>query len=253
MSESQSSLAIVLRWRSYGESDKIVTFLTRDFGKLTGIAKGAKNSKRRFANSLDPLARVRVYFRQRLQATLAFLESCELLAAPVALVQPARFAYASYLLELSDQLTVEGQPVSDLYTLLEEALLELEQGPATGAFLRGFELKLLGRAGFDPRLESCARCERLFVPARRAYLNVGHGTLWCSDCRGDGAGSIEVGEEVLRRLTRLKELPLSECRRQSLGGSAAEAAQVTGRLLDLYLNRPMRSTKLIGRLAGEIT
>jgi DNA repair protein RecO (recombination protein O) len=251
VSGPQSSLAIVLRWRSYGESDKIVTFLTRDFGKLTGIAKGAKSSKRRFANSLDLLARVRVHFRQRPQATLAFLESCELLVASDALARPARFAYASYLLELADQLTVEGQPVPDLYMLLEEALVALEQGPATGAFLRGFELKLLERAGFEPRLESCARCERLFVPARPAYLDVGHGTLWCSDCRGAGAGSIEVAEDLLRCLSRLKGLSLSECRRQSLGGSAAGAAQVTGHLLGLYLNRPLRSVKLIGRLAGE--
>src|SRR5512134_3304740 len=69
------SLAIVLRWRPYGESDKIVTFLSEDFGKLTGIAKGAKRSRRRFPNSLEALARVRMHFRLRPNASLAFLES----------------------------------------------------------------------------------------------------------------------------------------------------------------------------------
>ena len=65
MRPSQAGLAIILRARSYRESDKIVSFLTRDFGKLTGIAMGAKKSRRRFANCLDPLTRVRVYFRTR--------------------------------------------------------------------------------------------------------------------------------------------------------------------------------------------
>src|ERR1700675_2473168 len=51
---SQSHEAIVLRSRPYGESDKIVSFLTADAGKLTGIAKGAKNSRGGFANSLHP-------------------------------------------------------------------------------------------------------------------------------------------------------------------------------------------------------
>ena len=53
VAESRTSRAVVLRWRSYGESDKIATLLTEDAGKLTGIAKGAKNSRRRFANSLS--------------------------------------------------------------------------------------------------------------------------------------------------------------------------------------------------------
>ena len=46
--------ALVLRGRTHGESDKIVTFLTRDWGKVTGIAKGAKRSQRRFVNVLEP-------------------------------------------------------------------------------------------------------------------------------------------------------------------------------------------------------
>jgi DNA repair protein RecO (recombination protein O) len=80
--DSRSSLAIVLRWRAYGESDKIATFLTEDFGKLTGIAKGAKNSRRRFPNSLEPLARVRVHFRQKPTANLAFLRVASCAAVP---------------------------------------------------------------------------------------------------------------------------------------------------------------------------
>lgn len=150
MVESRSSLAIVLRWRSYAESDKIATLLTRDFGKLTGIGKGAKNSRRRFANSLEPLARVRVYFRQRDEASLAFLESCDLLGAVT--TEPARFAYGSYLAELTEQLTVEWNPVENVYDLLESALRELDRGPASAAFLRGFELQLLTAAGFESTL-----------------------------------------------------------------------------------------------------
>jgi DNA repair protein RecO (recombination protein O) len=249
--ESQTSLAIVLRWRAYGESDKIATLLTRDVGKLTGIAKGAKRSMRRFANSLEPLARVRVHFRVRPQASLAFLESCDLLAPPGDLAEPTRFAYASYLAELTDQLTVEGHAAEDLYDLLDEALRVLQEGPASTALLRAFELQLLTRAGCAPALERCHHCQKELASSALALLDPVHGTFSCPDCRGRDASSIEIGAGVVSRLVSLREAPLGECRRQSLGEVAAEAALLTGRLLGLHLTRPLRSLRLIAQLTGS--
>lgn len=245
----RSSPAIVLRGRSYGESDRIVTFLTQDFGKLTGIAKGAKNSRRRFVNSLDPLARVRVRFRLRPHATLAFLESAELLCPAVGLIEPVKFAYASYLVELADQLTAEEHPVRDLYVLLEQGLAELERGPATGAFLRGFEMQLLAHAGYEPQLEHCHRCQHTLDGARPAMLNPAHGTIACSDCRAPGEPAMEIPAAVLPHLSALKTLPLADCRHRLLGEAAA-AAEITGRLLALHLPRPLQSVKLIRQLTA---
>src|SRR5690349_4685991 len=105
MSLSRASEAIILKSRLYAESDKIVTFLTLDGGKLTGIAKGAKNSRRRFANCLDPFTRVRVHYKVRPGPGLVFMESCDLLRPARELAEPVKFAYGSYLLELVDLLT----------------------------------------------------------------------------------------------------------------------------------------------------
>ncbi len=251
MSNSRSSLAIVLRWRPYGESDKIVTFLTQDVGKLTGIAKGAKRSQRRFANTLEPLARVRVYFRQRPGASLAFLESCDLLAPPAGLSEPAKFAYGSYLVELTDQLTVEEHPVAELYALLDEALLTLEQGPVTNAFLRGFEIQLLARAGYDPQLDRCGSCQRVLPEAEPVFLNAAHGTFLCSDCQGPAGTTVLIPAGVLPRLAALRHLSLADSRQQVFGPVAAAAAQLTGRLLALHLARPLRSVKLIAQLTAS--
>ncbi len=242
---SQSSRAIVLRWRSYGESDKIATLLTEEFGKLTGIAKGAKNSRRRFANSLEPLARVRVHFRQRPHASLAFLESCELLASTAAFSDPARFAYASYVVELSDRLTLEDDPVPAMFGLLDEALAELERGPATNAFLRGFELQLLTHAGFEPQLDRCARCQQPWPEGAPVAQSVGHGTFTCARCKSEGDATVAVDAALLPLLAALKTLSLVACRLRSLCGLANDAGQLTGRLLALHLARPLQSVKLI--------
>jgi DNA repair protein RecO (recombination protein O) len=65
MRPSYATPAIVLRTRPFGESDKIVSFLTERFGKVTGIAKGALRSRKRFVNSLEPLAIINLRFQDR--------------------------------------------------------------------------------------------------------------------------------------------------------------------------------------------
>jgi DNA repair protein RecO (recombination protein O) len=250
--ESHRSPAIVLRWRAYGESDKIATLLTQDFGKLTGIAKGAKNSRRRFANSLEPLARVRVQFRQRPGASLTFLESCELLQPNDAFAEPTRFAYGSYLVELTDRLTLEDDPVHSLYGLLNEALALLEHGPATTAFLRAFELQLLAHSGYEPQLERCARCERAWAASDEVvHFSTHHGTVTCGRCRSPEDATVEVSAELLRRLDQLKNGSLSEAQSVALGELAGDATLLTGRLLALHLARPLQSVKLIEQLSAR--
>ena len=65
MKSAQKTKAIVLRSIDYGESDRILTFLTDDFGKLKGIAKGARRSRRRFANALEPFSLSTLHFSRR--------------------------------------------------------------------------------------------------------------------------------------------------------------------------------------------
>lgn len=247
---SQSSEAIILRSRSYGESDKIVSFLTADAGKLTGIAKGAKNSRRRFANCLDALTRVRVHFRVRVGASLVFMDSCDLLQPPGELADPAKFAYGSYLTELVDQLTAEAHPVSELYALLAEGLEELRNGAATAAFLRGFELRLLQCSGYAPEFQHCVRCHRALQLVERAFLDPAQGSLICAGCRVLGESLVPVACQTLSALEAIRAAPLGDVRmRRFSAATAAEAAQLMGHLLALHLPRPLRSTKLIAALS----
>lgn len=248
---SQNSLAIVLRWRPYGDSDKIATLLTQDFGKLTGIAKGAKRSRRRFANSLEPLAKVRLHFRLRAGASLAFLESCELIRGSDVLNQPLKFAYASYLAELCDHFTAEEQPVREVFDLLEQGLSLLEVQAASSAFLRAFELQLLTLAGYEPRLDRCAGCGQATDAVEAVFLSLQQGTFLCAHCRARGEDCLEVDGQVLRQLINLKSLPVADCLGYSLRGRGPEASEVTGRLLALHLHRPLRSLKLIAQLAAS--
>jgi DNA repair protein RecO (recombination protein O) len=248
MVNSRTTPAVVLRWRAYGESDKVVTFLTKDFGKITGIGKGARNSKRRFPNSLEILARVHVQFRQRAEASLAFLESCQLTSPNTATWDAERLAYGAYLAELAEQMTVEWNPAAEIYDLLVEALASLDTGPATAAFVRAYELQLLERAGFASPLDHCHQCGVALGANAESYFNPAHGTFVCNHCHSSGEGLLAVPTQLLARLRSLRRAPLSDCRKQPLGEGRQDVARLTGQLLALHLVRPLKSTRMIEQL-----
>ena len=93
-----------------GESDKIVSFLTESHGKLTGIAKGAKRSKKRFVNSLEPFSFVSLNFQDRSQNSLAFILSCELQKSYKNLIASLeKITFASYYVEITEGLIGERE------------------------------------------------------------------------------------------------------------------------------------------------
>jgi len=77
----KESEAIVLRSYPLRESDLLVTFFTRAEGKVRGVARAAKKSKKRFGGALEPLTYVRVYYEDRERQELARIDSCGQLCA----------------------------------------------------------------------------------------------------------------------------------------------------------------------------
>src|SRR5947209_7601685 len=123
LAAEESTAAIVLRARDYSEADRIVTLLTRDFGKLSGIAKGAKASRRRFERKLEPFTQAMLYFKRRPHGQLVFITRAERLDdAPPEFDELGKIALGSYMLELSDALTTEEAEAIDAYRTLTAAL-----------------------------------------------------------------------------------------------------------------------------------
>src|SRR5512134_3900875 len=108
MRACQVTPAIVLRARPYGESDRIVSFLTENHGKLTGIAKGAKRSRKRFVNSLEPFSLVNLRFQDRAHSNLVFIVASDLtFGFKHLLTSLEKISLASYLVEITDGLIGE--------------------------------------------------------------------------------------------------------------------------------------------------
>jgi len=240
--------AFVLHARPYGESDRIVTLITEQHGKLTGIAKGAKNSRRRFAGTLEPFVHIRAVFRQRPASDLVFLLRCEFLGALRAFTRDLdRFAAGSYLLELTDRMVLGREPGREVYRLLHDALALLDAGEPCEPVLRAFELHLLAASGYAPALDRCRGCGRPAEGEAVLYLVVERGGLVCRGCVRPGEPVRPVAAATARELARLAATPLARAAAGAQPPTLVEAALVAEHLLAAVTSGPLRSRSFMAR------
>ncbi len=252
MSVEIASPAYVLRTRPYGELDVIATLLTQGHGKLTGIAKGAKHSRRRFGGTLQPFVNVRVVFRQRPHGDLVFLVRCELLAPLRSFSEDVdRFAAGSYVLDVTDRMTVGRESGHDVYGLMHETLALLDGGIAIEPVLRAFELHLLAASGYEPALDRCRGCGADLGRGDGAFLVVERGGLACRRCVPPGEIVRPLAPATARLLARLATRPIGEA--ATAGPIPAEARSVAEQMLASVTSGPVRSRAFLMRSRVDST
>ena len=254
--QEERTPAIVLRTRVHGESDKIVTFLTQDWGKITGIAKGAKRSRRRFVNVLEPFTHIRLRFRPSRSDELAFVLGCELVQAFRRPSQDIhRFALASYLVELTDVMVAGREAGQEIYTLLLHGLVALEESsPLPALLLPAFELRLLVEVGYAPNLSSCCICGTS-LPRRTAdgsalVFSPSLSGLLCPKCDTQGGATFRLAPETLSLLqTWLASEHLPDvCPDDRSPRISQETRSLVSRLLAQHLSRPLKSLAFLERV-----
>lgn len=181
----RTTRGIVLHIATHRESDKLVSFYSRELGRVTGIAKGAMKSARRFVNKLEEFSLLHVGYRPpRGQAGLLFLAEADLIRSHIALRQDyRRYVAAMYLCELILRFTRESDPDPELFALLQWALVSLAQGMPSLKTTALFHLRLLSHAGYRPDLSRCGTCQIEVGGSRTFVLLPGGGALLCSDCQ----------------------------------------------------------------------
>jgi DNA repair protein RecO (recombination protein O) len=238
--------AYVLRTRPYGELDVIATLLTESHGKITGIAKAAKHSRRRFGGTLQPFVHVRVVFRQRPHSDLVFLVRCELLdTLPAFSADVDRFAAGSYVLDLTDRMVIGRESGHEVYRLVHEALVLLDRGAAPEPLLRAFELHLLGASGYAPALDRCRGCGVDLDGAEAVFLVIERGGLTCRRCVPPGELVRPFGRATARALATLASRTLADA--ATAVPLPSEARGVAEQLLAAVTSGPVRSRAFLSR------
>lgn len=243
----QRTEAIVLRFFNYGESDRIVTFYTADFGKLKGIAKGAQRSRKRFANALEPFCCLELHFSRRGEA-LALIEGADTLCHFETLrTDLDRGLTAACLIDLTDQFTGEEKPNTALYRLLHDFLGLLDAGAvAPASLLRFFELRLLGLSGYEPTLDRCQACHTPVGSGFSYRFSASAGGLLCGGCRPDTPDALPVSLGTIRTLALGRELPPERLGRLLWSPQAAlESRRLLERFIRHLLGRDLKSVQVL--------
>jgi len=179
----KESEAIVLRTYPLRESDLLVTLFTRSEGKVRGVARAAKKSKRRFGGALEPLTYVRAFYEDRESQDLARLDSCEVLESPLASeVSYPRAVALGHIAELLDELLPDRE-ASDSVFRLALSVLSAIRGPEVWMPVTYFELWMTRLMGYLPDLSECMTCGRRLNGSRAFFHALADGLMCPEDKR----------------------------------------------------------------------
>ncbi len=155
--------ALILRTYKLGESDRLVVFLTRDRGKKRGVARNARQSRRRFGGALEPMTWGRVGYMERERRELVGLNYVEPVRSPLSASDGLALGYVGYFAELIDECAPDNDANETLFRLGASVVEALAVGVAVEPLARYFEYWLL-------RLQGVYQADPSASPGAREFL-----------------------------------------------------------------------------------
>lgn len=203
---------ICLRVTEYSETSQIVTLLSRDYGVIRAIAKGAHRKTKagagKFDGGMDFLEVGEAVFTHDPAKELATLTEWTLREGHLALRSDLRGIYlALYAGELVDRLLEQHDPHPELFDRLEATIPELASPRREQAFL-AFELELLRELGILAELGRCVACGRPPIDGTGdGYFSSQMGGVVCRNCESAVPDRLLIDGRLLRLLQGMLRLP----------------------------------------------
>jgi DNA repair protein RecO (recombination protein O) len=157
MNMLQKMEGIVIRSTDYGESHKIVAIFTREAGKISGVARGAKKPNSR----LSAISQLFIYAHFLMQAGrgLGTLQQGEIISSFKGIKEDIfKTAYTAYIAEMVDKSMPDKEPNPYLFELLLQTFQYIDEGLDPDVLTFIFEMKMLSVLGLYPEMGKCAVC-----------------------------------------------------------------------------------------------
>jgi DNA repair protein RecO (recombination protein O) len=242
-----TSDAVILRTWPVQEADLIVSFFTRDYGKLRGVAKSALKSRKRFGGALEPMTVARAWFAERPRQELVRLDQLEIQRSPLMLpVDAARMTALSFYAEVLDEALPEHDPQETVFRLLS-AVLEHTTAEQSWMPVTYFALWMTRLMGLLPDIGHCMVCGEALIAGEIGFSPYADGLL----CRVHALGNASaLGEDSWRLAQRMLKTPVAAFaaetwtrrRGQDLRRFAVQA-------LERHLEKRLKSAEAFARLS----
>ncbi len=235
---SKKIKAVVLKVSDLGESDKIVTFYSREYGKVAGIAKGAKRSKKRFSNKLEIFSLLDILYTDRSRPGLFTIAEAGLLNPFMSLRQNYdRYVGAALACELIYYWSRDYDADSEIFDLLIWVLQNIDKGQSSRVILIFFQIKLYTLLGYKPDLSGCIKCGTA-GPAGKPYVfHSGRHGLLCKNC-GPSSGSretVSLSMNTVKLLEHAQGAAIEKLERLRFSDASIREAQLLFRMYGQYL------------------
>ncbi len=203
---TDSTTAIVLRNVEFSETSLIVTLLTRDFGRVSAIAKGARRPKGPFEGSLDLLAVCRVVLIRKSSGSLDLLTEAKLHRRFRAADRSLDRLYGGYhVIEMLRLLMDEHDPHPEVYDLTIQTLGQLDGEGEVASTLAYFDAQLLRKLGHSPGVDRCTACGGEVAATARQIFALATGGIVCANCRARQRQTVSLKQETISELRRLAD------------------------------------------------
>lgn len=235
---------VVIRQRELAEADRILVLYTGERGKLSAVAKGIRRARSKLAASLQLFTHAEIQLAAG--RTLEVVTQARAADTFYNLRNNmARYAHASYVAELLDAVTEEGLADPPLFELLVATLSALDQGGEPTTLIRAFELKLLGRLGYGPELDSCASCGAEIAGRARGF-SVTQGGVLCARCLAATGGGAPLSAAAARALRELLELETEALAAKRMNEQTQhEVNRLMRAYLPFHVGRELRSAAFL--------
>ncbi len=226
--------AIVLHSKKQGETSKLVTLYTREFGKITAMAKGSRGVRSKYLGTLETFNVVDVVFYKKEGRGLQYLSQASI-------IEPFRdihaklgkMTLAAIPCEIISRGEEENHPHPRVFKLLLDALLTLERhNKNLRNIVRVFQMHYVVMSGFEPRLHSCHYCGKE-EPDAVNHFSLEHGYYSCDHC-GASQDSVGITGDALNFLRRFKQTAIADA-------ANATVHPVIGKECDAFLYNYLRA------------
>jgi DNA repair protein RecO (recombination protein O) len=241
-----TSEAVVLRTWPVHEADLIVSFFTRDYGRVRGVAKSALKSRKRFGGALEPMTQARAWFAERPRQELVRLDQLEIVCSPLSSpIDHTRMVVLSFFAEVLDEILPEHDPQETVFRLLvsvlEQTTVEQPWMPLTY-----FSLWMTRLMGLLPDIAHCTACGERLTAGETSFDALGDGLFCAVHRQGNASGFSEDSWQLAQRMLRAPASafaaePWPRRRGQDLRRFTLQA-------LERHIERKLRSAEALARL-----
>lgn len=214
-----------MRSIDYRDSDRVVTLLTEDFGKISALARGARRSQRRFGGALQPYVLMHAHFRPG-RGELAHLDKVSVDRSFSNILRSLdAISAAGAALAVIRERVPDHEPEPAVFDAAVRFLEALDGGAPPEEALLCMQIRVLDILGFAPTLDRCVHCGKVPESGRSASFDAGRGGIVCRAC---GGGRLVLSAGALRRwvaiqsTSELPENPWPEAERDQIHDALAQ-------------------------------